>query len=97
MPGRGAGAFATREAPIMDERACGKENALEVSYVGIAVLVSRIPAAFSVHHESQFGNMGGTGKKTPGGAGTHTRDTRYRYVGRTGRSARLRGTLIHTF
>ena len=29
MPGRGAGAFATREAPIMDERACGKEYALE--------------------------------------------------------------------
>ena len=27
MPGRGAGAFATREAPIMDERACGKEYA----------------------------------------------------------------------
>jgi hypothetical protein len=80
----------------MDERACGKENALELSYVGIGV---GLQAFTSVHYESQFGtcNMGGTGKKTPGGAGTHTRDTRYRYVGRTGRSARLQGTLIHTF
>jgi len=79
----------------MDERACGKGKRLGVIMCWSRGLQPR--AALSVHYDAQFGNMGGTGKKTPGGAGTHTRDTRYRYVGRTGRSARLRGTLIHTF
>jgi hypothetical protein len=74
MPGRGAGVFATREAPIMDERACGKGKRLGVI---MCEFVLWSPRAFSVHYDAQFGNMGGTGKKTPGGAGTHTRDTRY--------------------
>jgi len=42
MPGRGAGAFATREAPIMDERACGKGKRLGVIMcVGVCVGLQR--------------------------------------------------------
>ena len=44
MPGRGAGAFATREAPVMDERACGMECAAPLPVLfALKALVSSSP------------------------------------------------------
>jgi len=82
----------------MDERACGKGKRLGVIMcVGVCVGLQRSlqRSAFIITMLNLV--TWAVPVKRHRGAGTHTRDTRYRYVGRTGRLARLRGTLIHTF